>query len=338
VFIEAWPEEATVTCASGGHDSLYADSHYEQFIPDPLHVSYTVTNTGTVALTGCEASIILPPEFALAGSDSTQSFTSPEFGNEPGGPVVEGTILPNASCTRWWKIIPTQAIADTAQKQIRWQWTSDQQGAQSGCERTMYLVPENPQRIVLTPLHLYFEAERGGTFPTEQRVQLWTGGGLVMPWTAQSSERWLDAQPVSGSQSAQIAVQPNSTQLAEGAHGAEILLASTPVNRHVAVTYVIRKTTGIEDTPAPGALTLDAWPQPVSSGMRLQVSIGGASGESIRLTLHDLLGRERLSREVESGYTTTIHLGAAQLTAGVYLLRAVSDGGAKAVCVIFVVR
>ncbi|MBN1446473.1 MAG: T9SS type A sorting domain-containing protein, partial [Bacteroidetes bacterium] len=338
VFIEAWPEEVSVACATGGHDSLYADTHEERFIPDPLHVSYTVTNTGTVPLTACEAAIILPPEFALAGSDSIQSFTAPEYANEPGGPVYEGTLLPNASCTRWWKITPTQALADADPKVIRWQWTSAEQGAQSGCERTIHIIPGNPPGIVLTPLHLYFEAERGGALPTEQQVQLWTGGGLAMPWTAQPSEWWLDAQPVSGSLSAQIAVQPNSTQLDEGAHGAEILFAATPSEHRVGITYVIRRSTGIGEPPAPASLTLDAWPQPVPGGTRLHVRIGGESGASCRLTLHDLLGRERMSRTVKSGRSVSIDLATAQLTAGVYLLRALSEDGTQAVRMVSVVR
>jgi len=329
VFVDV-VEEPSISCVTAGHDSVYADRHYEQFIPDPLHLSYTVTNTGTVTLTGCEASIILPSEFTLAGTDSTQSFTAPEYANEQGGPVAEGSILPSASCTRWWKIIPTQAIADTAPKQIRWQWTSDQQGTQSGCERTMYLVPDQLQSIVLTPLHLYFEAEHGGPLPSEQHVQLWTGGGLVMPWTAQPSEWWLDAQPTSGSQSTQISVQPNSTLLDAGAHGADLLFATTPTDRHVAITYVIRKSTGIESPAAPGALTLDAWPQPVAAGAWLHVRIGGEAGGSCRLTLHDLLSRERLTRYAETASPVVIDLGALQLPTGVYLLRAVSANGAQA--------
>ncbi|PLX26056.1 MAG: hypothetical protein C0600_11250 [Ignavibacteria bacterium] len=104
VVIEGWPEEAGLMCSTAGHDSLYSDQYYERFIPHPLHVSYSVTNTGTVRLTGCEATIIPPPAFALAGSDSTQSFTSPEYGNEPDGPVSPGTLLPGRSCTRWWKL------------------------------------------------------------------------------------------------------------------------------------------------------------------------------------------------------------------------------------------
>ncbi|MBN1449313.1 MAG: T9SS type A sorting domain-containing protein, partial [Bacteroidetes bacterium] len=188
------------------------------------------------------------------------------------------------------------------------------------------------------PLHLYFEAERGDVLPAEQHVRLWTGGGLAMPWTAQPSEWWLDARPVSGSQSAQIAVQPNSTMLDVGAHGAQLLLAATPENRRVEVTYVIRKSTGIGEPPAPGALTLEAWPQPVPSGTRLHVRIGREEGRSCRLTLHDLLGRERVSREVEYGRAESIDLGAVRLAAGVYLLRAVSNEGTQAVRMITMVR
>jgi hypothetical protein len=143
---------------------------------------------------------------------------------------------------------------------------------------------------------------------------------------------------MSGNQSAQIAVQPSSTMLDEGAHGAQLLFAATQENRRVEVTYVIRKSTGVGEPPAPGALTLEAWPQPVPSGTRLHVRIGGEEGASCRLTLHDLLGRERVSRTVESGRSVTIDPETARLTAGVYLLRAVSNDGAQAVRMISVVR
>ncbi len=330
IHIEAWPEEPGIACETGGHDSLYADAHYERFIPDPLHVSYTVTNTGTVALTDCEASIILPSEFSLAGSDSTQSFTSPEYANQPGGPVPEGTLLPGASCSRWWKITPAQNIADNDPRLITWVWKSNEQGTESGCTHIVTIIPENPPSILLTPLHLYFEAERGGALPVEQHIQLWTGGGLAMPWTAQPSEWWLDAQPTSGSQTTQIPVQPNSTMLDVGAHGADLLFTATPTDRHVAIAYVIRKSTGIESPAAPGALTLDAWPQPVAAGARLYVHIGGEAGGSCRLTLHDLLGRGRLTRYAETASPVVLDLGALQLSTGVYLLRAIADNGAQA--------
>jgi hypothetical protein len=330
IHIEAWPEEPGITCETGGHDSLFADWHEERFIPDTLHLSYTVTNTGTVALTGCEASIVLPSAFSLAGSDSTQSFTAPEYANQPGGPVPEGILLPGASCSRWWKITPAQNIADNDPRLVTWIWKSNEQGTESGCTHIVNIIPENPPSILLTPLHLYFEAERGGALPVEQQVQLWTGGGLSMPWTTQPSEWWLDAQPTSGSQSTQISVQPNSTMLEVGAHGADLLFAATPTDRHVTITYVIRKSTGIESPVAPGALTLDVWPQPVAVGARLYVHIGDEAGGSCRLTLHDLLGRERLTRYAETASPVVIDLSVLQLPTGVYLLRAIAEDGAQA--------
>ena len=309
---------------------MFADWHEERFIPDPLHVFYSVTNTGTIPLTGCEATIVLPPEVVLAGSDSTQSFTAPEYANQPGGPVPEGTLLPGASCSRWWKITPVQSIADNDPRLVTWIWKSNEQGTASGCTHIVNIIPENPPSILLTPLHLYFEAERGEALPVEQHIQLWTGGGLAMPWTAQPSEWWLNAQPTSGSQAAQVAVQPNSTMFDDGAHGADLIFAATPTDRRVAITYVIRKSTGIESPAAPRVLTLDAWPQPVAAGTRLYIRIGGEAGGKCRLTMHDLLGRERLTRFAETASPVVVDLGAVQLPTGVYVLRAIAEDGAQA--------
>ncbi|MDX9759701.1 MAG: T9SS type A sorting domain-containing protein, partial [Bacteroidota bacterium] len=156
-----------------------------------------------------------------------------------------------------------------------------------------------------------------------------TGGGLAMPWTGQPSAWWLDAQPASGSQSAHIRVRPTSTQLGEGVHEAELRFAATPTGRRVAVTYVIRKSTGVNQTPASESFTLEAWPQPVPGGTDLHVRIGGRPGERCRVTLHDLLGRARISREVEAGRSVSLDLASASLPAGVYLLRAVAGDGAQ---------
>jgi hypothetical protein len=328
IHIEAWPEEAAVTCETGGHDSLYADPHYERYIPDPLFVSYTVTNTGTVALTGCEASIVLPAEFSLAGSDSTQVFTSPAYGNQPGGPVPPGTLLPNAACTRWWMVTPTSQLASSGPFPISWIWNDDQQGSGEGCSSTIEVVPDSPGSIVLSPLHLFFEAERGGPLPTEQHVQLWTGGGLDMPWTMQPSEWWLDLQPMNGNQEAAVAVQPNSTMFDVGAHGAELLLSSTPRDRRITVTYVVRKSTGISEAQAPGAFTLDVWPQPVSNSGTLNIRIDGVKEEDYRLSVYDLLGRERYVNGTETALSFQINLDKLHLPAGMYVLRMQSRIGA----------
>ncbi|MCB2204219.1 T9SS type A sorting domain-containing protein [bacterium] len=338
IHIEAWPEETGIACSTGGHDSLYADPYYERFIPDPLFVSYTVTNTGTIALTGCEASIVLPKEFVLAGSDSTQLFTSPEFANQQGGPVSPGTLLPNATCTRWWMITPSNQLTAAGPVDITWQWRSDQQGSGDGCSSSIEVVFDSPAGIVLSPKHLYFEAERGGPLPAAQNVQLWTGGGLTMPWSMQPTETWLNANPLSGSQEATVAVQPNSTMLDVGGHAAALNVSAAPSNRSIAVTYVIRKSTSVGDPSMPAALTLEAWPQPVTIGGMLQVAIAGAGDESYRLSLYDMLGRERLSRTLEAGEQWSINVSATQFTPGSYILRVTAVDGTQVSRLLSVIR
>jgi hypothetical protein len=326
IFIEAWPEEVSVTCATGGHDSLYSDAHYERFIPDPLHMSYTATNTGTVPLTGCEASIVLPPEFTLAGSDSTQSFTAPEYANQQGGPVSEGTLLPGASSTRWWLITPTSALTTLDPKQIGWIWASNEQGSGEGCAHTVQISPDNPPGIVLTPLHLRFEAERGGTLPTEQHIQLWTGGGLAMPWTAQPDTWYIDVNPVAGDHTAQLAVQPNTTALNKGMHVSSLEIAGTLPNlpKRIAVEYLITSLTGTHDAAAPAKLSLGpVYPHPIPIQSEARIIVNGSSGIAMRLALYDLLGRERavIFDGVASGdevpMPKPVSLG---IGAGVYLL------------------
>ena len=60
----------------------------------------------------------------------------------------------------------------------------------------------------------------------------------------------------------------------------------------------------------------------------LRVCIEGEAGVEYRLTLHDLLGRERAARYAESAYVVEMDLSDLQLTAGVYLLRVQSEAGA----------
>ncbi|MDT8324631.1 MAG: T9SS type A sorting domain-containing protein, partial [Bacteroidota bacterium] len=338
LHIEAWPEETAIACSIGGHDSLYADPHYERYIPDPLHVSYTVTNTGTVALTGCEVSIIPPQGFVLTDADSNQLFTAPAYANQSGGPVPPGTLLPNATCTRWWSISPTGTPGNSGPAEIRWRWRSDQQGNEDGCEASIHVIPDAPVGVAVVPLHLYFEAERGGALPAGQRVQIWTGGGLDMPWTLQPSEWWLNTQPLSGSQSASVVVQPTSSMLEIGAHGAVVQLAAAPSDHRIAVTYVMRKSTGADEPPAPAALSIETWPQPVQANGVLRIRIDDAHGSRYQLTLHDFLGRSFVTREVGPGETVRVHAAESQLGPGIYLLRARSNDGQSVSRLITVLR
>jgi hypothetical protein len=161
---------------------------------------------------------------------------------------------------------------------------------------------------------------------------------MSMPWTAQPSEWWLDAQPQSGNTAATITVQPNSTLLDEGAHNTELTFAATTMSRTVAVTYIITASTGTDDLAHPAALRLHAWPQPVSHNGILRVSIDGPAGQKYQLSLYDVLGRQRTTERVEINETTTFDLSAIGLSSGMYLLRLQSDTGMQRVRKVHVVH
>jgi hypothetical protein len=320
IIIEAWPNIADVRCATGGHDSLHADAGYEDIVPKPFEVSYTATNSGTVTLTNCEAAIILPAGFALAGSDSIQSY---------------GMLAPGETAKRWWTLTTTGQLSAFGPYQFNWQWRSDEQGPVTGCAHTVHLVPDASGVIVFTPLHLYFEAEMGGTLSAAQNIELWTGGGLSMPWTAQSNTWYIDLNPVAGDHAATIAVRPNTTILNKGMHSSMIELAGSAWNlpKAIDVQYLITSLTGTAVTPAPSSISLGpVYPHPIPMQGEARVIITSPSGSSARITLHDLLGRQRalLYEGVIADSEVLIlrppNLG---LEPGIYLLRLLSPDGMR---------
>ncbi|MFA6234755.1 MAG: hypothetical protein WC824_11350 [Bacteroidota bacterium] len=320
IIIEAWPEIAEMLCATGGHDSLHADQAYEDIVPKPFQVSYTATNSGTVTLTNCSAAIILPVGFACAGSDSIQSY---------------GSLAPGETAKRWWTLTTTDQLTTFGPKIIQWQWSSTEQGSVTGCTQTVQLVPNASGGIVFTPLHLYFEAELGGALPAAQNIELWTGGGLSMPWTAQSDTWYIDLDPVAGDHAATIAVRPNTTTLNKGMHASAIELAGSAQNlpKSIDVQYMITSLTGTGATPSPSSLSLGpVYPHPIPLQGEARMLITAASGSTARITLHDLLGRERalLHDGMMMGSEVLIlRPTALGLEPGSYLLRLLSPDGMK---------
>jgi hypothetical protein len=318
IIIEAWPEITEVRCATGGHDSLHADQAYEDIVPKPFQVSYTATNSGTVTLTNCTAAIILPVGFACAGSDSIQSY---------------GSLAPGETAKRWWTLTTTDQLTTFGPKDIQWQWSSTEQGNVTGCTHTVQVVPNASGGIVFTPLHLYFEAELGGALPAAQNIELWTGGGLSMPWTAQSDTWYIDLDPVTGDHSATIAVRPNTTMLNKGMHESGITLAGSAQNlpKSIDVLYTITSLTGTGSTPTPSSLSLGPiYPHPIPLQGEARILITAPAGSTARITLHDLLGRERallhdgLITDSETLILRPVVLG---LGPGSYLLRLLSPSG-----------
>jgi hypothetical protein len=318
IIIEAWPLVQTTHCVVSGHDSLHADQAYERLIPEPFEISYTATNTGTVALHNCSASITLPPEFELVSDSATLSF---------------GELRPGDSNTRWWTLKTTTGLAGYGAYPVNFTWTSDEQGSITGCDHTVHVLPDAPSGIVFTPLHLYFEAKQSDPLPAAQYIQLWTGGGLSMPWTAQGGQWWLNADPVSGDHAARIAVQPNSTALPFGLHATALTIAGQAPNlpKNVAVTYRINGLVGVESsTPITSFGLGPVWPQPVPLNGEARISVNVAAGEYVRIVLYDALGREvALLREgvmPEAYPVLRIVPSALRLRAGMYFIRMIGAG------------
>jgi hypothetical protein len=324
VHIAALPEITELRCATGGHDSLFADAAYEIIVPEPFQVSYTATNSGTVTLTGCTATIVLPEGFALAGSDSVQQL----------GTLVAGALAPNESATRWWTVRTTDQLQDFGAKDITWVWTSDQQGSGPGCTHVVQVIPDPSSGITLTPLRLYFEAELDGPLPAAQAVKLWTGGGLAMPWTAQSDTWYIDLAPVTGDHAADISVQPNTTMLNKGLHASTITLAGAAPNlpQRIVVDYMITSLTGIGNQPS-SATTLSlgsVYPHPIPLDGEARLLLRSPIETPVRITLHDLLGRERallLDDIISEADVLILRPAALGLAPGSYLLRALTPAG-----------
>lgn len=323
MFIADWPEIAEVRCATAGHDSLFADAAYEAIVPDPFQVSFTTTNSGTLTLTGCEAAIVLPQGFVLAGSDSIQSY----------GTQLPGTLAPNERATRWWTITTNDQLQGFGAKDITWQWRSDQQGQTVGCTHSVQIVPDPSSGIVLTPLRLYFEAERGAALPPAQSVRLWTGGGLSMPWTTMSDTWYIDIDPVSGDHAAAITVRPNTTMLNKGTHASTLTVSCSVMNhpRHIVVDYHMTSLTTVEEQASAQPLLLGpVYPHPIPLAGEARLLLGNPRMLPLRVTLHDMLGRERaLLREgvitdIEVLYLRPTDIG---LVPGSYLLRMLSPDG-----------
>ncbi|MCZ7557953.1 MAG: T9SS type A sorting domain-containing protein [Bacteroidia bacterium] len=319
IIIESWPQVQTTHCVVSGHDSLHADAAYEILIPEPFEISYTATNTGTVALHNCSATIMLPPEFELVSDSATLSF---------------GELRPGDGNTRWWTLKTTSALAGYGAFQVNFTWRSDEQGSITDCDHTVHVLPDAPTGIVFTPLHLHFEAEQNDPLPAAQYIQLWTGGGLSMPWTAQGGQWWLNADPVSGDHAARIAVQPNSTALPFGLHATALTIGGQAPNlpRDVAVTYRIKGLVGVETGTSPTTYGLGpVWPQPVPLNGEARISVNVPVGEYVRIVLYDALGREvvllRDGMMQEADGVLLIVPSALRLQPGMYFIRMIGAGG-----------
>ncbi|MCZ7558459.1 MAG: T9SS type A sorting domain-containing protein [Bacteroidia bacterium] len=303
------PRVAAMACATAGHDTVWTDSFYESLIPDPVQVQYTLRNTGNIPTPACELAILPPPALLLeAGEDSIRSV-----------PVLQ----PGDAFSAEWLLRIAMDKITPGSWPIRWV-TRCADGVQPPqCEHSVFLQERAPEGVVLTPWLLRFEAERNGPLPASRQVQVWTGGGLAPSWSVTSVPAWLDVSPLFGAGHSVLTVGPNTTALPLGEHADRIVLSETPVSTgDVQVVYSIRTPLSVDETARPLSLHIGSvYPNPVSSGATLVVEYRNAAPSEIALSLHDMLGRERLAVTQRGFADGLLSVPTQGLPAGAYVLR-----------------
>jgi hypothetical protein len=309
VVIEGGKRIIAASCAAAGHDTLWADVAYEDVIPHPVQVQYTITNTGTVPLEACSAAILHPPALRLVNpADSIRDY---------------GRIAPGASVAREWLLEVNQASAQAGDHLLSWVRSCSNLSGDTACMKRVTLALGSPRGIVLSPWLLRFQAERHAPLPAAQTVTLWTGGALAMPWQLQPFASWLDVQPLMGSKMQAVSVQPNTTDMQDGVYGAIIDMASAAMISppRIDVIYEIGMISGTDATEVlPVGIVLEApYPNPAQSAISVAFSIATAGGA--QLALYDIYGR-RVMLLAEGDFAPGRHTVRAELSAlpaGVYV-------------------
>jgi hypothetical protein len=309
VIIGGAPRISSLACSTAGHDSVWVDSYYEALLPDPLQVQYTLRNTGNIATPSCQLAILPPPMLLLeAGEDSIRAV-----------PVLQ----PGDAYAAEWLLRIDEAKVTPEPWIIRWKTECEGLNEIPACEHGIQLMQRAPIGVVLTPWLLRFEAERDGPLPASRQVQVWTGGGLTPSWTATSVPLWLDVSPLFGAGHTVMTAVPNTTALPVGEHADRIVLSETPISTgDVQVIYSIRTPLGVDNRTRPGAPSIGSvYPNPVSAGAMLVVEYRNAAPSEIALSLHDMLGRERLVVTQRSFVDGLLSVPTQGLPAGAYVLR-----------------
>ncbi len=314
--IEGAPRIAMLSCATAGHDSVWADSYYEALIPDPVQLQYTLRNDGSTVLPGCTIAIIPPPMLELlAGEDSIRAVPA---------------LLPGEAFSAEWRLRIIEERITQAPWTVLWRTECDGMDDIPQCAHAISFVDRSPSGLVVTPWLLRFAAEQGGALPPGEDVQLWTGGGTEPRWNVASSPVWLDAAPITGAGHSVMHTRPNTTALAPGTHAGTLALTALPLSTGgIEVIYDIRTKLGADDASAARGLEIGAmYPNPVPSGTDVLVRLHADAGTAARLELRDLLGRLRATAEAGEGAAdgATVRIPTTGIAAGTYILTARAAG------------
>jgi hypothetical protein len=304
------PRTISLRCETAGHDTVWADTFYDRLIPDRVQLQYTLHNEGNTTASSCAVAIIPPPMLELiAGEDSIR---------------IVPTLLPGESFSAEWQLRVIEENVTPEPWLVGWHTDCEGLDASSPCAHAITFVTRSPAGLVVTPWLLRFAAEQGGTLPTVQTVDLWTGGGSAPQWNIVSMPSWLDASPSSGAGHTIMSAVPNTTALTPGAHSGTLALSELPLSTgQIQVIYDIRTKLGTETTSPPAATLIGAlYPNPVPAGAPLTVGYLADPGTAVRCEIHDLLGRLRstAAQETSANGAGSIRMPTVGLPPGTYVL------------------
>ncbi len=276
VVVEGRPRGLASSCASWTQDTVWADLGAERLYPERVEATLTLENTGNTELTGLRAWIVVPEGYRVqAGTDSVQDY---------------GRLVPGERKTRSWSLDVDLTRITVGASELRWEWESAEQGRRSGCADTVWFVVGQMPGLLVSPRHLFFQAEQGGVLPPSQAVRVYGTG----TWQGWSGASWLEVAPLTGTGTSSFQAGPVTTQLPEGLHTTTVdLRGSTYVRPStLLVDYDIRRPVSASLPPSPATLDLGpAWPNPAREAVRVAFTVSDEGG--VRLRLLDELGKER---------------------------------------------
>ncbi|MBE0645896.1 MAG: T9SS type A sorting domain-containing protein [Bacteroidetes bacterium] len=300
----------TYACATAGHDSVWYDPYYGRFIPNPLQLQYTLANTGEVVMPSCDIAIILPPMLrCAAGEDSVR---------------IVPVLQPGEQWSAEWLLEINDAQAYAGEWVVRWEVRSGDSLLDVSCAHGIGAADEAPAGIVLTPWLLRFEGERGEAPPPSRELQVWTGGGVDPLWSIAAAPPWFDVQPAWGRGHVRTQAGPNSSMLVPGQHVDSLVLAPAALHPGtVRISYHISGVLGVENVPSPDVPYIRSiHPNPIGAGGMLIAEIVAPPAQSLLVTVHDLLGRERwrISLPADAAARRIVPLSTTGFASGIYLL------------------
>ncbi len=196
-----------------------------------------------------------------------------------------------------------------------------------------------PLSFRVNPTQLSFNANNRDPLPA-QTLEIIPEGEAEAAWQVYSDVEWLDIDPPTGAGHSTVQVSINTPHLTAGSYNGVLTVGSPNEPTRTPVPVTLQMVVGVEPVQPPADFALlAAHPNPTSGVTVLDMDAGAVS-RPLRLTVHDLLGRQvyDLSTDLPlHGGRQRIRLDASALPPGMYTVR-LSDGAQMRALQLMIIR